>query len=181
MNLDVRLLGVRGRRDVQQRGFAGDRDGVGNRAELKREFHRQAALRPNQDRFPDEGAESFLLHDHAVRSDRKIGRQVIPEFVGLEIEFTVRLDVHHLNFGAGNHGPVRILHRPFDAAAVGLREESAACRQQGQDYRLKFPAVHIEGSLCGIEKLERIERRGTGPGAADVGRLELTRFTNTHL
>ena len=83
MNLDGEIARIGGGRDVQQRRFAADRHGVRNRAELKRKVHSQVALRRDQDRFPDDGAESLLLNDQAVGPDRKVGCQVVPEFVGL--------------------------------------------------------------------------------------------------
>jgi len=95
--------------------------------------------------FSHEGAETLLLDDHAVGSHGQVGCQVTPKFVGGEIEFTVRLDIDYLNPGARDSGPIGILHRSPDAAAVGLRKYSKRRRNQRQ-YASYYAHVCLPGN-----------------------------------
>jgi hypothetical protein len=47
---------------------------------------------------------------------------------GREIEFAIGFGIDHLNPGARHCGSIGVFHRPFDAAAVGLRKEQTGRR-----------------------------------------------------
>ena len=146
MNLDGRLLGLAVADTSSSGDFAGHRHGVGDRADLKRNVHCQVALRRDQDRFPNDGSESLLLNDQAVGPDRKAGGQVVPEFVGLENRVCCSSRCSPPELWRRDDGSVRILHGPFDAAAVGLRKQDATL-PQSRAIRI-FAEAHVLWCSC---------------------------------